>query len=362
MTSEIELGRIYNELLLRIQHIGIALQGQKRIPVQISESYDLNKTDTPSIGEAEDAFMKWNCAVLTAFRGKDENGNDATLSWNEARNERLKARLRVNNLLFRSVAGCYREAGWDKPSKEICFFVTNAKENTTDENMKDFLCKIYRQAEHYDQDSFLFTFPGSNRVAFLVATSDNGRNDLRGDVRFAGPLFTHVSDIGDWTDCSDGRISFRLKGMILKGGTGNKKIKIGEGDIFDTEVESYSPDGLSVIWDKHQNDTEGHNPQKNACKEYKGDIPLIERYFLKEDLTIDDIKRKVTQSLNDLQKNNCKRIGFHCSACLKGSYVEGARVTFVTIKAWAERNRRRFDQIVIVDSYGDYSKVLNETR
>ena len=91
----------------------------------------------------------------------------------------------------------------------------------------------------------MFTFPGVNRFAFLIATNDDGREYFRSDIKFAGPLFTHVPDIGDWTDCSDGRISFRLKGMILKGGTGNKKLKIGEGDLFD--IDSYQPDGLIVM-------------------------------------------------------------------------------------------------------------------
>ena len=79
-----------------------------------------------------------------------------------------------------------------------------------------------------------------------------------------------MPDIGDWTDCSDGRISFRLKGMIQKGGTGNKKIKIGEGDLFD--IESYSPDGLVVIRVENNNNDDD---LKVACRKYKGDIPLV---------------------------------------------------------------------------------------
>ena len=69
MKPDADINKIYNELLRRIQHIGIALQGQKREVIRISDRYDVNRTDTPSVGEAEDAFLNWNCAIFTAFRG-----------------------------------------------------------------------------------------------------------------------------------------------------------------------------------------------------------------------------------------------------------------------------------------------------
>lgn len=359
MISEKDLKRIFDELLTRIQHIGIALHGQGIRPIKISGHYDLSRTDTPSIGETEDAFMKWNCAILTAFRGSSMLTPEANLERNIKRNNELKAKMIEQNLRFRSVNGCYREAKWEKPNVEYCFFVTNTGDcrqplDSIDQ-IRDFFCKMYRLAEHYEQDSFLFTFPGANRVAFLVATNDDGRAYFRDDIKFAGPLFTHVSDIGDWTDCSDGRISFRLKGMIMKGGTGNRKIKIGEGDLFDIEAEGYTPDRLVVIRSNDQTDL------KAACRAYKGDVPLVERYFVKECLQADDIRSKVLQSLKAMVDQRCTNIGFHCSAALNGDYVAGAAIVLKAVQAWARRYDRRFDQIVIVDTYGDYAKALDQS-
>lgn len=354
MTSDQELSRIYDDLTRRIQHIGIALLGQRITPIRIDSRYDLERTDTPSIGEAEDAFMRWNCAILTAFRRQEGLTSEENFKRNILRNEGLKAMINEYNLKYRAVNGCYREANWEMPNVEICFFVTNIERtDAQNDSTREFFRKIYRLAEHYEQDCFLFTFPGQNRVAFLVATNDDGRRLFRDNLKFAGPLFTHVPDIGDWTDCSDGRISFRLKGMIQKGGTGNKKIKIGEGDIFDTTDEQYSPDGIAVVREKHQEDL------KEICKTYDGTVPLVERYFAKEAPTADDVRAKVRQVLSELAKQKCKSIGFHCSVALEGSYVEGARVALDTIKDWAHRNDKKLKRIVIVDIYGDYSKALN---
>ena len=357
MTSEKDIKRIFDELLTRIQHIGIALQGQGIRPIKISGHYDLSRTDTPSIGETEDAFMKWNCAILTAFRGSGTLTPEANLERNIMRNNELKAKMIEQNLRFRSVNGCYREAKWEQPNVEYCFFVTNTGDcrqplDSIDQ-IRDFFCKMYRLAEHYEQDSFLFTFPGANRVAFLVATNDDGRAYFRDDIKFAGPLFTHVSDIGDWTDCSDGRISFRLKGMIMIGGTGNRKIKIGEGDIFDIEAEGYTPEGLVVI--RGYNQTE----LKDACRAYKGDVQLVERYFVKECLQADDIRSKVLQSLKVMVDQQYRNIGFHCSAALNGDYVAGAAIVLKAVQSWAQRYHH-LEQIVIVDTYGDYAKALNQ--
>jgi len=364
--TNLHIQKTYEELIRRIQHIGIALRNQRIGTIQPSDCYDLNRTDTPSIGEAEDAFKNWNCAILTAFRGSKDLPPEENFKRNEKRNEELKSKLLEQKLKFRSVNGCYREANWEKPNVEICFFVTNIEEEgnqlSKEDNIYSFFNKIYRLAEYYEQDCFLFTFPGVNRVAFLVATNDDGRNNFRSEIKFAGPLFTHVPDIGDWTDCSDGRISFRLKGMIQKGGTGNKKIKIGEGDLFD--IESYSPDGLVVIRGNDQKDL------KDACRDYKGEATFVERYFMKENQTEAEVHDKIIRALKALKDKKmkekkvkdkkCKRIGFHCSASIDGSYLKGAKVAYETIQQWAKRNDKKIELIVINDIYGDYSKIMNE--
>lgn len=358
-TSNTVLYEIYDDLLRRIQHIGIALRGQRIRAVQPSNRYDLTRTDTPSVGETEDAFRKWNCAILTAFRGTKNLSPEENFERNRNRNILLKTMLLEQNLKFRTVTGCYREANWEKRNEEICFFVTNAEDSqafhSPIDQTKNFFSKIYRLAEHFEQDSFLFTFPGENRVAFLVATNDDGRKSFRDNIKFLGPLFTHVPDIGDWTDCSDGRISFRLKGMILKGGTGNRKIKIGEGDLFD--IESYSPDGLLVIRVETNNNADDLNL---ACRNYHGEVPLVERYFMKENQTEENVHKKIIRALKGLKDKGCKRIGFHCSASIDGSYLKGAKVAYDTIQKWTKRNDKKIELMVINDIYGDYSKVMND--
>ncbi len=361
MTSEKNLIRIFNELLNRIQHIGIALQGQGIKPIKISGFYDLKRTDTPSIEETEDAFMKWNCAILTAFRGSETLTPEANLERNIKRNNELKAKMIKQHLHFRSVNGCYREAKWEKPNVEYCFFVTNTGDSRQPsdsiEQTKDFFCKMYRLAEHYEQDSFLFTFPGANRVAFLVATNDDGRDYFRGDIKFAGPLFTHVSDIGDWTDCSDGRISFRLKGMIQKGGTSNRKIKLGEGNLFDTE--SYGANGLVAIGRRSQG-------RMQDIRGYDGNIPLVSHEFVQDNQTESNIRRVVVDCLNTILRDCAggirgKVIGLQCTASIDGSMVEGARVVYDTVLTWLanKRHQSKVKKIVIVDNYFDYYQIVN---
>ena len=61
--------------------------------------------------------------------------------------------------------------------------------------------------------------------------------------------------------------------------------------------------------------------------------------------------------MNVLKKEGCRRIGFHCSASINGSYEDGARVVIETVKEWASRNIKKVEWIVLVDIYGDYSKV-----
>lgn len=354
MTSDQELHKIYDELICRIQHIGIALSRQKPKMIHIDDRYDLARTDTPSVGEAEDAFMRWNCAILTAFRRQNGLTAEENYERNIKRNEKLKAMIAEQNLKFRGVRGCYREVNWEKADEEICFFVTNTQRaQDANDPIREFFSKIYRLAEHFEQDCFLFTFPGQNRVAFLIATNDDGRKHFRSDIKFAGPLFTHVPDIGDWTDCSDGRISFRLKGMIQKGGTGNKKIRIGEGDIFDVDADQYTPGGILVLYDKSQEDL------KRMCKSFNGDALLVKSVFAREDPTFEYMQTKVCNNLNKLLSQGCKRIGFHCSVAVNGSYVEGARVVLDVVKRWAERYNGKLEQIVIVDIYGDYSKAMS---
>ncbi len=354
VTPDSKVSEIYYELLRRMENLSIALAGRRRIRIDLELKYDITKTGTPRVKETEYAFYMWNCAILTAFRNLEGLSKEENLKRNIKRNEELKGKLFENELLFRSVSGMYREAHWEKPVKEICFFVTNTdaegNEKGAHNEIKDFFCKVYHQAEHFEQDSFLFTFPGANRVAFLVATNDNARKQFRGNIKFAGPLFTQVQDIGDWTQCSDGRISFRLKGMILRGGTGNDRIKIGEGNMFD--IDDYNPNGIIVIRGNAQKDL------KRNCEFYRGIVPLHEYILSRDQLSISGVQSVINQALYGAIEHRYQRIAIHCSASIGGSFIKGAKIALDTVRAWSQSHRRRFREIVMVDIYGEYSRVL----
>ena len=346
MIAAENLNRIYEELTARYNPISTStiksvLKGKLKVKSG-KVTFGTDTDSTPSMGEAEDAFKKYNCAIFTAFRG------GYTLAENLERNARLKADMEARGLSFRPVRGCYREADQEFPDIEYCFFAYNIDVKQSEE----FFGQAYVLSEKYEQDCFLYKRAGINRTAFFVATNDRCRKDFRGNIKFAGQLYINVPDLGGWTDCSDGRFSFQLRGMILTG-TSNPKIKIGEGDLFD--VEGYSPDGLIVV----RVETKDDNDLKNACHNYKGDVPFVERYFMKENQTEAEVHEKIIRALKVLKDKKCKRIGFHCSASIDGSYLKGAKVAYDTIQQWAKRNDKKIELIVINDIYGDYSKVLN---
>ena len=358
MTPEEDLDIIYAKLKLRFDKLSRALDNEE---TEITGNYDLRSTTKPSKEELEDAFFKWNCAILTAFRSSGELSKKDNLERNKKRNEELKAKMCDQGLLFRPVDGYYvenvdGETGTRRvPVNEFSFFVTNTNIDgdmrTDDEKKKNFFKRIYRLAEHYEQDSFLFTFPGANRVAFLVATNNGGRSDFRNDFMFAGPLYLDIEDLDAWTGCSDeGKIAFMLKGMVQKKVPGYKKVRIGEGDIFD--IEHYAPECLVVIHDKK------HQDLCNKCADYKNDnIELHECIIIEEGISADDVRTAVLNELNKLS-NNIQKVGFHSSISVDGSYSNGAKVAYEAVLNWAE-SRRRLSKIVIVDIFGDYCDIQN---
>ena len=170
-----DITRIYEELTARYNPISTStiksvLKG--KLKVKSGKATFVTDTDsTPSMGEAEDASKKYNCAIFTAFRG------GYTLAENLERNARLKADMEARGMKFRPVNGCYREADWEYPCVEYCYFVYD-----TDKQSQQFFENAYKLSAKYDQDNFLYKRAGINRTAFLVATTEAGRKDLRGDI------------------------------------------------------------------------------------------------------------------------------------------------------------------------------------
>ena len=352
MVSREYITEVFNNLQRRIALIVGAMGGVPPRDAHQGQYYE-SEYSQPTKAEAEHAFVQWNCAILTAFRGTEN------LHQNILRNNELKKDLRLEKMSFRPVTGCYREAEMENPVKEFCFFVTNNNRL----NPFDFFYKIYRLAERYEQDSFLFTFTGLNRMAFLIATNDDGRSYFKNDIKFAGRLNTDVPDLGDWTQMKDGRISFRITDFFIWGGAGLNELRFGEGNIFD--INRYNPDGLVVI---RQKDTDEYSEKKwREGRRSIGNLPIATHLFVKENQTKEAIHAEVVRALNRLK--NCGRIGFHCSATINGSSIAAAQEAYNTVRQWVINHSRNIERvinhsrnierirIIIVDTYGDYCSV-----
>ena len=343
---------VYKELTLRYNRISSVtiknlLKGKMKV-TSTKDTFAADENTPPRLAEAEDAFKRFNCAIFTAFRG------GFTLEENKARNALLRVDLEKAGMAFRPVDGCYREADWEYPCIEYCYFVYDAVGTES----YSFFEKVYQLSAKYDQDSFLYKRGGVNRTAFLVATTDAGRGDLGADIKFAGQLYMDVPDVEAWTDCSDGRFAFRLKGMMLMP-TANRKIKLGEGDVFDIDtctaqgVKEYNPDGIVVLRQECQTNI------AESVKAFNNALPLVQHVFNKDCYPQEYIHNVVYAALKRLRDKKCRRIGFHCTASLNGSRAECAALVYETIRQWVGRYNKKIEWIVIVDTCGDYHRVDN---
>lgn len=363
ITPDKRLEGIFTTLDSRFGRICDALQGIQREEVDIEEEYCLHSPEKPSRGEAQDAFLKWNCAILTAFRGSKTLSREENFERNKKRNAELAAKMKEQGLEFRPVDGYYKEAGYEQYVKELSFFVTNVSadvDGRIDRQMqKEFFTKIYRLSEQYEQDCFLFTFPGRNRVAFQVATNEDGRNYFHNDTKYVGPLYDDIKEELDaWTSFSDGKMSFLLKGMMLNRRTDTTGIYIGEGDVLD--AEGYNHDGVIVICDKTQKEL------IDRCMNYSHQtIPLVKRVLDQDVLDDDSIVHSIEDAFHEMagildkNKNTRRNIGLHFSVPFSGDYVIGARAAY---KAILENARVLRGQLVIVDCYEEFYRAMNMQR
>lgn len=343
MVDSTNINLIYEELTARYDRISIStiksvLRGVMNVSAK-KVDFRRDKTLSPSLDEAEDAFKKFNCAIFTAFRG------GYTLDENLHRNSLLKEDMDSMGMTFRPVNGCYREADWEYPCVEYCYFVYNSEKS--DSNI--FFKKAFMLSAKYDQDCFLYKRAGINRTAFLVATTEAGRSDLRANIKFAGQLYMDVPDVNAWTDCSDGRFAFQLKGMILID-TPDENIKLGEGSVFD--VDGYSPDGIAVLRTQEETD------MSDSAKVIDNMIPVVQHVFSKDDYSETYIHNVVFHLLKQLRDQKCKCIGIHSSVKIAGSRDRGVMATYAALRKWAARYKKNFNQLVIVDTYGDFGKVI----
>ena len=105
--NNIQIKSIYDELTSRYDRISVAtiksvLRGNLMLKSK-KVDFRRDKTLSPSLDEAEDAFKKFNCAIFTAFRGGytlEENlYRNSLLKVQEALNQNPKIQEVLNNLM-----------------------------------------------------------------------------------------------------------------------------------------------------------------------------------------------------------------------------------------------------------------------
>ena len=132
--------------------------------------------------------------------------------------------------------------------------------------------------------------------------------------------------------------------------TNLEDIKLGEGSVFD--VDGYSPDGIAVLRTQEETDI------SDSAKVIDNMIPVVQHVFSKDDYSEEYIHNIVFHLLKQLRDQKCKCIGIHSSVKIAGSRENGAVATYEAIRKWATRYKKNFNQLVIVDTYGDFGKVI----
>lgn len=165
-----------------------------------------NEDSTFDAQIAESGFLQRNCAILTAFRGRNQDGSPRNLESNRANNAQLKSELIESGFGIIPVDGCFREAREAAASHEDSFFVFDDGTH----NARDFFTKLYQLSEKYEQDSFLYKSAGMTRTAFLISTNDDARK-ADGDIKPAGKLYLNLPAVGPYTNLGKGRITFRVE-------------------------------------------------------------------------------------------------------------------------------------------------------
>ena len=134
--------------------------------------------------------------------------------------------------------------------------------------------------------------------------------------------------------------------------TPDQNIKLGEGSVFD--VEGYSPDGIAVLRTQEETD------MSDSAKVIDNMIPVVQHVFSKDDYSEAYIYNVVFHLLKQLRDQKCKCIGIHSSVKITGSRDRGVIATYAALRKWAARYKKNFDQMVIVDTYGDFGKVIKQ--
>lgn len=155
---------------------------------------------------AESGFLQRNCAILTAYRAKNQDGSIRSDKDNKKNNAKLKAELTENGMGIIPVDGCFREAHEKEASHESSFFVYDDGKH----NAREFFTKLYQLSEKYEQDCFLYKSAGMTRTAFLISTNEDSRK-ADGDIKLAGQLYLNLPPVGPYTNLDKGRFTFMVE-------------------------------------------------------------------------------------------------------------------------------------------------------
>ena len=193
MTSEDTIKGIYKELLEAYAPITLeitkSLQQRRGGVERIQVMFPPRDSDSFDAKQAEAGFLKYDCAVLTAFRATRTNKDNLIV------NGELLKDLESNDFGVICVDGCFREAHEAEACHEDSYFVYASNRIRKEE----FFLKVYQLSEKYGQDSFLFKCAGMTRTAYLVSTNEDARaND--GNIKLAGQLYLNLPPIGPYTD------------------------------------------------------------------------------------------------------------------------------------------------------------------
>ena len=209
-TSKQEIQKIYNKLK---QQYGIVSRPllddiwNNNINIERPKvMFPPNEGSTFDAQIAESGFLQRNCAILTAFRGKNKDQSPRSIEDNRANNAKLKYELLQSGIGIIPVDGCFKEAREDEATHEDSYFVYDDGKH----NARDFFTTLYLLSEKYEQDSFLYKSAGMTRTAFLISTNDDSRK-ADGDIKLAGQLYLNLPAVGPYTNLGRGRITFLVE-------------------------------------------------------------------------------------------------------------------------------------------------------
>jgi hypothetical protein len=133
----------------------------------------LNESAVKSLSRMLHHFSNHDIAIITAFRGKDANGNDVDKDTNLKNNKILRKSIESAGYGFVRVKGAYIETnavtGEKYPVEEHSFFIIDR--NRKGESVGGLKDAVIDWGKHWNQDAVIFKPAGEK--ALLIGTNNN---------------------------------------------------------------------------------------------------------------------------------------------------------------------------------------------